>query len=78
MDSLTYAVAEELVVMNQPDKDQMRHILEGLLAHYFSVHCNSYNDGDMKFFLKMANQQRRWLATYGMDDVVGVSYYRSL
>lgn len=60
--------------MNQPNKDQMRHILEGLLAHCFSVHCNSYNDGDIKFFLKMANQQRRWLATYGMDDVVGVSY----
>ena len=60
--------------MNQTNKDQMRHILEGLLAHFFSVHRNSYNDDDVMFFLRIANQQRRWLATFGMDEVVDVSY----
>ena len=75
MDSLIYAVAEELVVVNQTtEKDQMRHILEGVLAHFFSVHRSSYDDDDIKLFLKIANRQEKWLATYGMDEVIEVSY----
>lgn len=75
MDNLIYAVAEELVVVSQTaDKDQMRHILEGVLAHFFTVHRSSYDDDDVMLFLKIANRQTRWLATYGMDEVIEVSH----
>ena len=75
MDSLIYAVAEQLVVVNQTaDKDQMRHILEGVLAHFFSAYRGSYDREDIILFLRMANRQITWLATYGMDEVIDVSY----
>lgn len=75
MDNLIYAVAEKLVVVNQTtDKDQIRHILEGVLAHFFSAYRGSYDREDIMLFLRMANRQTTWLATYGMDEVIDVSY----
>lgn len=74
LDNLIYAVAEELVINQTTDKDQMRHVLEGVLAHFFSVHRSLYHDEDITLFLKLANRQTKWLATYGMDDVIDVSY----
>lgn len=73
LDSLIYAVAEELAINQTTDKDQMRHVLEGILAHFFSVDRSSYHDEDITLFLKLANRQTRWLATYGMDEVIDVS-----
>lgn len=78
LDNLIYAVAEELTINQTADKDQMRHVLEGILAHFFSVHRSLYHDEDIKLFLKLANRQTRWLATYGMDEVIDVSYGQSL
>ena len=75
MDNLIYAVAEHLVINQTTDSDQMRHVLEGVLAHFFSIHRNSYHDEDIKLFLKLANRQTKWLATYGMDEVIDVSYF---
>lgn len=74
MENLVYAVAQELTVNQTAEKDQMRHVLEGILAHFFSVHHSLYHDEDVKLFLKLANRQTRWLATYGMDEVIDVSY----
>lgn len=75
LDNLIYAVAEKLVVVNQTtDKDQIRHILEGVLAHFFSAYRGSYDREDIMLFLRMANRQTTWLATYGMDEVIDVSY----
>lgn len=74
LDNVIYAVGEELIVNDQAtDKDQMRHILEGVLAHFFSAHRSSYDDDDIMLFLKLANRQTIWLATYGMDEVINVS-----
>ena len=52
----------------------MRHVLEGVLAHFFSVYRDLYHDEDITLFLKLANRQTKWLATYGMDEVIDVSY----
>ena len=54
------------------DSAQVRHIVEGLLAHYFSLHQSSYHPEDIRWLLEMANLQTHWQATYLMSEIVEV------
>lgn len=51
---------------------QVRHIIEGLLAHFFSLHQTSYHPEDIRWLLEMANLQTHWQATYLMSEIVEV------
>ncbi len=54
------------------DPSQVRHIVEGLLAHFFSLHQSSYHPDDIRWLLEMANLQTHWQATYLMSEIVEV------
>ena len=54
------------------DSAQIRHIVEGLLAHFFSVHLTAYHPDDVRCLLEMANMQTQWQATYLMSTIVEV------
>jgi len=54
------------------DSTQIRHIVEGLLAHFFSLHQSSYHPQDMRWLLEMANLQTHWQATYLISEIVEV------
>ena len=55
------------------DSSQLQHVVEGLLAHFFSEHQTCYNSSDVKWFLNIVNQQTQWQATYLMNEVIEVS-----
>jgi len=54
------------------DSAQIRHIVEGLLAHFFSGHLTSYHPADVTWLLEMANRQTQWQATCLMSTIVEV------
>ena len=55
------------------DPTQVRHIVEGLLSHFFSLHQTSYHRDDVRWLLEMANLQTHWQATYLMSEIVEAS-----
>ena len=56
------------------DSPQVRHTIEGLLEHFFSEHLMTYHPDDISWFLRIANQQTHWQATFLMNEVIGVEY----
>ena len=56
----------------ESDPSQIRHIVEGLLAHFFSVHLTAYNSEDILWLLEMANMQTQWQATYLLSEILEV------
>ena len=71
IETLTGSKISFSLTMENP---QVRHVLEGLLEHFFSEHLSAYNPADIRWFLETANQQTYWQATYLMDEVIGVEY----
>ena len=76
---ITKVILEELCggsgVGTGVESSQIRHIVEGLLAHFFSLHQTSYHPEDVRWLLNMANLQSHWQATYLMSTIVEVGMY---
>ena len=52
------------------ENSQTRHIVEGLLEHFFHEYSNSYNESDCRWFFEVANKQSHWQCDYLIGAVV--------
>ena len=62
-------IVQELVgssvdVALQHHNTQLRHILEGLFSHYFSIHRPTPNAQDCQCFLELVNKNTHWNVDY--------------
>ena len=51
--------------------NQIKLLMEGFFAHFFSSHRPAYHTEDVEWFLKLANQQDDWCVPNIIEEVVG-------
>ncbi len=60
------------------DNQNVRLLMEGLFAHFFSSHRPSYHPEDARWFMELANDQMQWMVSDSNRSVIVRSLSQAL